>query len=95
MPQRYHLIQNAPKRPYIRLLIIGLLLADFGREVVRCTYGRLGTIVSMLEDTGDSEITNFDLSTLCHEDVLCFQITVEDFTIVNMLDRQRHLYEPI
>ena len=95
MPQRHHLIQNAPQRPNIRLLVIGLLLADLGREVVRCSNGRLGTIVSMLEDTGDTKVTNFDLATLCHENVLYLQIAMEDFTIMDMLDRKRHLNEPI
>ena len=49
----------------------------------------------MLEDTGDSKVTNFDLSALCHEDVLGLQIAMEDFTIMDMLDRQGHLNKPI
>ena len=95
MPQRYHLIQDASQRPNIRLLVIGLLLANLGREVVRCTYGCLGTIVSMLEDTGDTKVTYFDLSTLCHENVLSLQIAMQNFTIMDMLNRQSHLNEPI
>ena len=49
----------------------------------------------MLEDTGDSKVTNFDLAALCHENVLGLQITMKDFTIMDMLDRQGHLNEPI
>ena len=49
----------------------------------------------MLENASDAEVTDLDLATLCHENVLGFQVAMEDFTIVYMLDRQRHLNKPI
>ena len=49
----------------------------------------------MLEDTGDTKVTYFDLAALCHENVLGLQITMEDFPIMDMLDRESHLNEPI
>ena len=49
----------------------------------------------MLEDTGDTKVTNFDLAALCHENVLSLQIAMQNFTIMDMLNRQSHLNEPI
>ena len=40
----------------------------------------------MLKDSCDTEITDFDLATLSHEDVLCFKIAMENFTVVDVLD---------
>ena len=87
MPQCDHLVQDAPQRPNIRLLVIGLLLANLGREVIRGTDGCLCTIVSVLEDTGNSKVTNFYLSTLGHEYVLRLQVAVKNFAVVDVFYR--------
>ena len=40
----------------------------------------------MLEDSGDAEITDFDLTTWSHEDILRLEITMKNFTVVDVLD---------
>jgi len=49
----------------------------------------------MLEYSRDTKISNFDRPVLIHKYVLSFQISVQDFTVVNMFDSEGHLNEPI
>lgn len=49
----------------------------------------------MLEDPSDAEVTDFDLAALGHENVLRFQVAMEDLAIVDVLDREGHLHEPV
>ena len=70
-------------------------MADFWREIVRRANGCLGAIICVLEDTGDTEVADFDLSTLCHEDVLRLEVAVENFTVMDVLDGKRHLDKPV
>ena len=49
----------------------------------------------MLQNPRNSKISNFDLATLCHEDILSLQISVEDLPIVDVLDSQGHLDKPV
>jgi hypothetical protein len=90
-----HLVEDAPQTPNIRFLVVRLLLTDLGREVVRCANSCLRTVISVLEDPGNPEISNFDGSLLSHENVLSFQVSVEDLLVVNMLNGEGHLNEPI
>ena len=49
----------------------------------------------MLEDSRNTEITNFYRSILIHKNILSLEISMKDFAIVNMLNRKCHLYKPI
>jgi len=40
----------------------------------------------MLQNSRNSKIPDFDLATLRHKDVLGFQITMKNFTVVDVLD---------
>ena len=40
----------------------------------------------MLEDTRDTKIADFNLTTLSHEDVLCLKVTMQNLTVVDVLD---------
>ena len=86
MPQRHHFIKYAAQAPNITLLVVGFFLANFRGEIVGSTDGSLSAVIGMLKDSGDTEISYLYLICLSHEDVLSFQITVQDFTIVNVLD---------
>ncbi len=46
------LVEDTTETPDVGLLVIGLLLADFGREVVGGTDGGLSAIVSVLKNSG-------------------------------------------
>ena len=49
----------------------------------------------MLEDPRNTKITNFYGSILIHKNILSLEISMKDFTIVDMLNRKCHLYKPI
>lgn len=49
----------------------------------------------MLEDSRDTKISNFDRPILIHKNVLSFQISMQDFTVVNVFDCEGHLDEPV
>ena len=70
-------------------------MANLWREVVRSANGSLCTVISVLEDSGNAKITNLDLSTLGHENVLSLEISVQNLSIVDVLDSQGHLDKPI
>ena len=95
MSQSHHLVQDAAKRPDVRLLVVGLLLTNFGREVVRSANSSLSAVIGVLKDSRNAEVTYLDLATLSHEDVLRLQISVENLSVVDVLDGEGHLYEPV
>ena len=49
----------------------------------------------MLQDSGDAEITDFDLSALSHEYILCFEVAMQDLAVVDVLNSQCHLDKPV
>ena len=49
----------------------------------------------MLEDSSDTEVSYFNLPVLGHEYVLSFQVAMEDFPVMYMLYRKRHLNKPV
>jgi len=49
----------------------------------------------MLKYSCNTEISNFDLVGLCHKDVLGLKIAMQNLSIVNVLDCQTHLHEPV
>lgn len=93
--ERAHLVEDAAEGPDVRLLVVGLLLADLRGQVVGRADGGLGAVVGVLEHSGDAEVADFDLSVLVHEDVLRLEVSVEDLAVVDVLYGQRHLHEPV
>jgi hypothetical protein len=95
MLQRRHLIENTRQTPDIRFLVIRLLLADFRRQIVRGADGGLCAIVCMLKYSGNSKIANFYFAFTCEEYVLCFEVAVKDFSVVDVFHCEADLNEPI
>lgn len=52
----HHLVKDTSQTPDVGLLIIGLFLANFRREIIRCSYCSLCAVVCMLQHSGYSEI---------------------------------------
>jgi hypothetical protein len=49
----------------------------------------------MLQDSCNTEITNFDTTILVHENILSFQITMQNLSIMDMLNSKGHLHKPV
>ena len=95
MSQGQHFVQDATKRPYVRFLIIRLLLANFRRKVVRRANSSLSAIICVLQDSSNAEIAYLDLATLSHENILRLEISVQNLSVVDVFDSESHLDEPI
>lgn len=76
-------------------MVIGLLLADFRRQVVGSADCGLCAVVSMLQYAGNSKVTNLNLAILSHKNVLGLQVSVQNFAVVYVLNCERHLHEPV
>ena len=55
----------------------------------------MGTIIGVLENTSYAKITDFDLAALRHKDILCLEITVKDFSVMDVLYSECHLDKPV
>lgn len=88
------LIENAPKTPNIRFLIVRFLLANFRRKVVRSADGSIGAVVGVLQYSGDAEVSNLDVSLRREENVLRFQIAMQDLFVMDVIHSQGHLHQP-
>lgn len=95
MSECYHLIQDTSQGPDVGLLVVGLLLTDFRGKVVWRTDGGLGAVIRMLKNTSNTEVTDLDRTILIHKDVLRLKISVQNFPIMDVLDGQSHLDEPV
>jgi len=70
-------------------------LTDFGWQVIRRSNGSLRAVICMLENSSDSKVSNLDSAVLRHKDVLSFQVSMKDFSIMNVFYCQSHLHKPI
>lgn len=95
VPQSHHLIQDTSQGPNIRFLVVGLLLTYLWRQIIRCSNCGLSAIIGMLEHSGNSKVTDLNGAILVHENILSLQVSVEDLSIVNMLNGEGHLNEPV
>jgi len=48
----------------------------------------------VLKDPSDSEVTNFDISFRSEENILSFEISMEDLFVMNVIHRECHLNKP-
>ena len=60
MPLRAEFIENASKRPNVRLIVVWLLFAKLRREVVRRADDRVRHIVRLVELASNAQIANFN-----------------------------------
>ena len=95
MSQGQHFVQNAPQAPNVRLLVVWFFLANFRGKVIRSSDGSRCAVIGVLEHSSNTEVSDFDLVRLSHEDVLSFQVSVEDLAVVDVLNCQAHLHKPI
>ena len=61
VPQVAHLVQDTAKGPHITLITIGLCFEEFRRHVVWRTDAGVREIFSIVEHSGDTEITESNL----------------------------------
>ena len=60
MTESDHFIEDTSKRPDIRFLVVRFLLADLWGQVIRSSDSCLSTIIGVLQNTSDTEVSNLD-----------------------------------
>lgn len=93
--QSAHLVQQHSKRPDVRFEGVGLRLDDLWREVVGSAHDGLCFGLGLAQDTGDAEVSQLDHASLGQENVLRLQVTVQNLSIVDVLECQANLREPV
>jgi len=93
--QSTELIEYNSKRPNVTLEGVRTPLDYFRAQIVRSTDHRLRDINGVLQNAGDTEITDLNLALLRQEEVLALQVTMEHFSIMNVLQAEAHLGKPI
>jgi hypothetical protein len=61
MSEVAHFVQDAAKRPDVRLVSIGLVLEQLWRHVVRSADARVGKVLGAVEHLGDAEVSKSNL----------------------------------
>ena len=77
------LVEDAPKRPNVRLIVIRLILPNLWTSIIRCTGLRLKN--TSLCHFRYIKISQFDHAVLCQKYVGTFYISMNDFFVVKGL----------
>lgn len=88
-------VEDAAEGPDVALVVVGLLFAKLGRQVVGCANNGVGHVVGLGEALGDSEVSDLDLVGFAEEHVDGLDISVEDLEGVQVVEAQRHLDEKL
>lgn len=75
MLQRGHLVENAPKRPDVRFVVVRLVLANLGRQVVRGSDCGPSQFARASQHFCNPEITKLYNIVPRQENILCLQIS--------------------
>lgn len=66
-------------------MVVGFIGEEFWTHVVRGSYQCAGHVILVLQHSGNAKVSNFDDVGLCQEDVLCFQVTMQNVSLVQVL----------
>lgn len=93
--QSAHFIEQNSDGPDISLEGIGSTFNNLGWQVIRGTHHWLAHLHRMLKHPGDSKVTNLDDTLFCQENVLAFDISVQNFTVMDVLHSEAYLGKPV
>ena len=93
--QRTHLIEKHAYAPDVSLVVISVALHDFWAQVVRSADDGSCHFSGGLKHSGDAEVAQFYESTIHKENVSGFDVTVEDLSVVAVLQCEANLSEPV
>lgn len=64
------------------LVVVGFVGEELWTHIVRCANQSAGHIVLILQNPGDAQITYFDYVGFGQEDILCFQVSMQDVLLM-------------
>ncbi len=95
MAQGCHLVENAAKGPDITFVVIWLVFANLWRKIVWRSNGCFRELIRIVKNTSNAKVAQFDKIFLGEKNVLSFEISVENFSIVDMLESKTDLNEEV
>lgn len=93
--ERAQFVEHTAERPHVRLERVWPVFSNLGTHVVRRADDRHCGFVCVFEHFRDSEVTQLDGAVACQKYVRSFDVSVDDFSAVDVFERNRNLYEPV
>lgn len=92
--ERTDFINDTAHTPNICFGRVKFLVNDFGRQIIRSPCHSLTLLPCWRENFRDAKVSNFDVEILVDENILRFNVPVEDLFTVNELNSQNQLEKP-
>lgn len=89
------LVQDTPQRPNVAFVIIRFFLTEFRTQVIWGADNCVGHVRRLIEQFGDSQVSDLDFIVLTQKHVDSFDVTVEDFVSVQVIQAETHLNEEL
>ena len=90
-----HLVKHDAHGPHISTERIRLCLDHFGGQVVGCSDHRLRLLHGGLEHLGNAKVADLDNALLRQKHILSLQISVNNFSVMDVFHSQANLGEPV
>jgi hypothetical protein len=87
-------VQENTKRPYVKRVVVSLVLNHLGRHVLKCSAECI-SLLRVVRLYTPAEITDFNDVTLLDQDVLWFYISVDQSLLMHVIDSTADLDEEI
>lgn len=95
MLQRAQFVQHAPKRPDVRLIVVGLLLTEFWRKVVGRANHCIRHFQRRLKLLSNPQIPNLDDVVFRQEHVNRLYVPVQNLVRMKVMNAEAHLDEEL
>lgn len=95
MLQSAQLVEHAPERPDVALMVIGLLLAEFRGQIVRRSHHGVREVCCLVQHFRHAQVANLYAVILRQEHINCLDVSVQNFIGVQILNAQTHLNEEL
>ena len=92
--QSTHLVQEHTDAPNVSFEVVCVALHDLWTQVVWSAYNCRSHLCRWLENSGYTEISKFHDAALHQEDILRFDISVQDLPVMAVFQSQTDLREP-
>lgn len=92
--QRHHLVEHTPQHPNVTGVVVTVVLAYLGRQVVRGACHGIRHLLRAVQLFADPEVAQFELALLVDEHILGFDVPVENAFAVQILHSQTELGHP-
>lgn len=93
--ERAHLVEHDADGPYVTFERVWTAFNDLWRQVIRRSDHRPRHIYRVPQYSGYPEVTYLDDTLLGQKDVLTFDVSMQDLSIVHMLHAEAYLGEPV